>query len=91
MEVDDLILVYKDTTPLILEGGVCKIIDKSGDDPDTFLAVKLEDVGQVEYRYRHDPNAIPIVLMSECGIWVKKENLQVLSLEEPKPWWRRIF
>lgn len=90
MEVGDLVLVYRDTTPMLTDGAICKIIDKSGDDPDTFLVAKLQDVGSVEYRFRHDPNAIPIVLMSECSLWVHKNDFKVLSLDK-KPWWKRMF
>lgn len=83
MEVNDLVLVYEETTPLLHEGAVAKILDKSGDDPNTILVAKLEDIGEVEYKFRHDVNAVPIILMTEKSVWVDKKNCKLLKLKKP--------
>lgn len=91
MDINDTILIYENTTPMVPEGSIAKILDKSGDDPTTVLAATLEDIGEVTYKNRHDPNSIPFVLMAEKSFWVNLENCEKLCLEKPKPWWKRIF
>ncbi len=83
MKVGDLVLIYKDITPMCLDGGVAQIIDTSGDDPNTILVANLEDIGEVTYKNRHDPDVVKWVLLAENSFWVNKVDCKRLSLDKP--------
>lgn len=90
MKVNDLAVVFKETTPHFPEGAVVKILDTSKDDPNTFLVASLEDIGEVEYKNRHDPEGAFYILLQYHSYWIKKENCKRIELEK-KSLWQRIF
>lgn len=91
INLEDNLIVYRDTTPMIPEGGFVKVLDTSSDDPDSFLVAKISDIAVAEKRHGHDPNSLKNVLIFEHSFWVKKENVKLVNLDKPKSIWQRII
>lgn len=79
-EVDDLLIVFKETK-LAEEGAIVKVLDRSIDDPTTFMVVKLEDVSKA--RGMND-------LYTRFSFWVNEDDCKKISLERPKSIWSKI-
>lgn len=87
-EINQDLIVYKDNISYP-EGKVVRVMDRSGDDPETFLVISLEDLGS--------SNGDTTRMYSEFSKWVHQNDCRAISYDRPeelglfKRIWRTIF
>lgn len=78
-EVNDDLLIYKDTEQFP-EGALVRVVDRSMDNPETYLVITHEKIGEA----RGDVGR----MYGEFSWWVHQDDCVKLSYNRPKPWWK---
>ena len=62
------------------DGAIVRVIDRSMDDPKTYLVITLQDLGLA--------NGDMGRVYAEMSSWVHQSDCTLLSYSRPKPWWK---